>query len=52
MKVAFINFVKNFEFTPTADKVEVMVAATTIQPFVAGKKDAGVQLPLNIKVLD
>ncbi|KAG8903763.1 hypothetical protein FRB99_002790 [Tulasnella sp. 403] len=49
-KVILAALVKNFEFLETDDKIDT-IWSTTLQPFVVGKKDAGIQLPLVVRPL-
>lgn len=48
-----LHFVKNFEFSPTGDRIETRCSSlTAMQPYVVGQEQSGVQLPLLVKVID
>ncbi|KAG8945422.1 hypothetical protein FRC04_000797 [Tulasnella sp. 424] len=49
-KIILCDFIKNFEFTETTEKIETRWS-TVLQPYVVGKTGAGPQVPLHVKAL-
>jgi len=50
-KVILSALIREFKFMETGDSIEVR-ASPTLQPYIAGRKEAGIQLPLLITPIE